>query len=268
MPAKRVAAANLALVWASLDALLSELDQSQWETPTDCPGWDVQDQVSHLIGTESMLLGFPAPAPVEAAHVRNPLGAGIEGWVAERRDRLPAEVLDEFRQVTAARSAALDALSDEQWEAPTASPAGQIPYGEFMQIRVMDNWVHEQDIRRAVQRPGHLEGPAAEAALARLTRSLGYVVGKQAGAADGTSVVVRLVGPQAQVLAVTVTDGRARPAEAPPDPDVTLTMTAEAYCCLSCGRWSADQVLADGRVQADGDRQLAHRIVSAMSIIP
>jgi uncharacterized protein (TIGR03083 family) len=177
-------------------------------------------------------------------------------------------LFDEFRQVTTARSEALDAMSDEQWEAPTASPAGRITYGEFMQIRVMDNWVHEQDIRRAVQRPGHLEGPAAEAALARFTRSLGYVVGKQAGAADGTSVVVRLVGPNAQVLAVTVTDGRARPAEAPPDPDVTLTMTAEAYCCLSCGRWSADQVLADGRVQADGDRELGVRILSAMSIIP
>jgi uncharacterized protein (TIGR03083 family) len=268
MPAKRVAAANLGLVWASLNSLLSGLDQSQWETPTDCPGWDVQDQVSHLIGTESVLLGLPAPAPVEAPHVRNPLGAGIEGWVAERRDRSPAEVLDEFRQVTAARSAALDAMTDEQWEAPTNSPAGQIPYGEFMQIRVMDNWVHEQDIRRAVGRPGHLEGPVAEVALGRFTRSLGYVVGKQAGAADGTSVVVRLVGPHGQVLAVTVADGRARPVEAPPDPDVVLTMTAEAYCCLSCGRWPADQARADGQVQVDGDRELGARIVSAMSIIP
>jgi len=268
MPAKRVAAANLGLVWASLDSLLSELDPSEWDTATDCPGWNVQDQVSHLIGTESLLLGLPAPAPVQAPHVRNSLGAGIEGWVAERRDRSPAEVLDEFRQVTAARSAALDALSDEQWETPTASPAGQIPYGEFMQIRVMDNWVHEQDIRRALHRPGHLEGPAAEAALGRFTRSLGYVVGKQAGAPDGASVVVALVGPHAQVLAVTVVGGRARPAEGTVDADVTLTMTAEAYCCLSCGRWPADAALADGRVQVDGDRELGVRIVAAMSIIP
>ncbi len=125
--------------------------------------------VSHLIGVESLLLGLPAPPPVQAAHVRNPLGAGIEGWVAQRRGRSPAEVLDEFRRVTAARLAALDAMSDEQWEAVGPSPAGEVPYREFMEIRVMDNWVHEQDIRRAVGRPGHLEGPAAEASLARFT---------------------------------------------------------------------------------------------------
>ena len=268
MPAKRVAAANLALVWASLDGLLGDLEAARWAAPTDCPGWSVKDVVSHLVGVESLLLGLPAPPPVQAAHVRNPLGAGIEGWVAQRRDRSPAEVLDEFRQVTAARLAALDAMSDEQWEAVGPSPAGEVPYREFMEIRVMDSWVHEQDIRRAVGRPGHLEGPAAEASLARFTRSLGYVVGKRAGAPDGTSVVVRVLGPHAQVLAVTVTDGRARPAAEPPDPDVSLTMTAETYCCLSCGRWDSADALADGRVKVDGDAQLAGRIVAAMSIIP
>jgi hypothetical protein len=67
---------------------------------------------------------------------------------------------------------------------------------------------------------------------------------------------------------VTVSGGRARPVEGPDHPDVTLTMTAEAYCCLSCGRWPIDEALADGEVKADGDRQLARRILAAMSIIP
>ena len=35
----------------------------------------------------------------------------------------------------------------------------------FLQLRVLDNWLHEQDIRRALGMPGHLGGPAAEPRL-------------------------------------------------------------------------------------------------------
>ncbi len=52
---------NLERAWASIAQLCSELQESQWKTGTDCPGWSVQDQVSHLAGTESRLLGRPAP---------------------------------------------------------------------------------------------------------------------------------------------------------------------------------------------------------------
>jgi uncharacterized protein (TIGR03083 family) len=260
--------ASLAATWASLDELVAGLDDAAWELPTDCPGWTVKDQVSHLVGIESLLSGEPAPDPVDAPHVRNPLGAANEGWIAARRSWPPERVLDEFRQVTARRLAALRAMSDDEWAAPTPSPAGEVPYGEFMQIRVMDSWIHEQDVRRAVGRPGHLDGPAAAAALDRFTRSLGYVVGKRAGAPEGVSVVVRLVGPLEDVVAVAVTDGRARPVPPPEQPDVVLTMSAETYCCLSCGRWGVDEVLADGRVQVDGDAGLGRRVASGMSIIP
>jgi uncharacterized protein (TIGR03083 family) len=266
--AERPEVANLAATWASTDRLVAGLDVRSWELPTDCPGWTVKDQVSHLVGVESLLLGVPAPDPVEGPHVRNPLGAANEGWIAERRGRPPQQVLEEFRQVTRRRLERLRAMPDDQWAAPTDSPVGRVPYGEFMRIRVMDSWVHEQDIRRAVGRPGHLDGPVAGAALALFTGRLGYVVGKRVGAPEGTTVAVGLVGPQADVLALRVTDGRARPVDAPPRPDVRLTMTAETYCCLSCGRWAAGDVLADGRVRVDGDADLAGRVVSAMSIIP
>ena len=45
------------------------------------------------------------------------------------------------------------------------TPAGQDTYGRFMRIRVFDCWLHEQDIRDAVGRPGGEDGPAAELAL-------------------------------------------------------------------------------------------------------
>ena len=36
----------------------------QWDLATDCPGWTVKDQLSHLIGDRAMLLGEPPPPPL------------------------------------------------------------------------------------------------------------------------------------------------------------------------------------------------------------
>jgi uncharacterized protein (TIGR03083 family) len=196
------------------------------------------------------------------------MGQFNEGWVAERRGSKPAEVLAEFREVTAARREVLSAMTDEEWAGIIDSPIGPVPYREFMLVRVMDQWVHEQDIRRAVNRPGDLDGPVAETSLGRFTGSLGFVVGKRARAPEGTSVVVQLQGPIDRTLAVTVIDGRAKPSPAPDQPTATLTMTSDTYGCLAAGRWTAEEVLSDGRVQVEGDKGLAGRILAGMAIIP
>src|SRR4051812_36213670 len=104
---------NLDLTWASLIELCSTLSDGEWTRPTGCPGWSVQDNVSHLIDYESRALGrTPPEGDVPAGgHVKNALGEANEIGVAVRRGRRGAEVLDELREVTAARSAQLHALS-------------------------------------------------------------------------------------------------------------------------------------------------------------
>ena len=48
-------------VWASIDSMCANLNDAQWKTPTDLPGWSVQDNVVHISGIESSILGRPAP---------------------------------------------------------------------------------------------------------------------------------------------------------------------------------------------------------------
>ena len=43
--------------------------------------------------------------------------------------------------------------SDEDFAAEMQTPVGPAPMAEFISIRIMDAWVHEQDIRRALDRP-------------------------------------------------------------------------------------------------------------------
>ena len=74
-------------VWDSIATLCMPFTEREWKTPTDCPGWSVQDQIAHIIGTESWLLGQPVPdhTPKDMGHVKNELGQWIEPWVDWRR---------------------------------------------------------------------------------------------------------------------------------------------------------------------------------------
>jgi uncharacterized protein (TIGR03083 family) len=180
--------------WHEIDELLTGLSGGQWLEPTDLPGWRVQDVVSHLIGTESVLMGVPTPDPdcdVSALpHVHNAAAAMNECWVRHLRDEPPATMLQKFRSVTTERRKALAALDDEAWNQTSPTPVGVDTYGRFMRVRIFDCWMHEVDIRYAVDvlaTDEALAGAPAEHALAEITSSLGYIVGKLASAAGSRS---------------------------------------------------------------------------------
>ncbi len=141
------------------------------------------------------------------------------------------------------------------------------PFREFIAVRVMDSWAHEQDIRRAVARPGDLDGPAAELALGRINRTMPLVVGKRAAAPDGSCVVFAVDGAAGQVVPVVVA-GRASIAEAvPDDPTVTLSMDVETYAAVAFGRWDPDSALGQGRITITGDQELGRAVVHAMNFM-
>lgn len=187
--------AGLFAVWHSLDALLDGLLETDWQATSPLPGWDVKAVVSHIIGTESFLLGIAAPEPdtdVSAlAHVRNPIGVMNECWVRHLGTESGVGLLERFRAVTSQRRKVLASLSDDEWNAPTTTPSGPDSYGRFMRIRIFDCWMHEQDIRAAVQRPSsddELGGPASPLVLDEIAATMGFVVGKLAKAPDGSRV--------------------------------------------------------------------------------
>ena len=262
--------AELDEVWTSVADLADGLDEAAWATPTDLPGWTAKDCLSHLVGTELMLMGEPAPdvAVDHLEHLANPFAAVIEVWVEARRPRTGAEVAAEWREVHPRRLAELRALPDEAWDAVGPSPVGDVPFRDFMEVRVFDSWMHEQDIRRAVDRPGPLTGRCAEVAVGRVRAGLGFIVGKRAAAPDGSTVVVEVTGPAGGTYAVAV-DGRAREVdEVPTDPTVRLTLDVEAFCALGGGRWRGEVVRRQGRVAVAGDEALADRILAGMAITP
>lgn len=252
-------------VWASLDDLLDGLTAEQWSAPTPLSGWDVRDNVAHIIGTEAMLNGDPAPDVAidrEARpHVRNDIGAFNEQWVESMRSTPPAEVLDRFRVITTNRLAVLDAMNQDDWEAESFTPAGKDTFGRFMQIRVFDCWLHEQDIRDAVGRPGDESGLPVEVMLDELATALGFVVGKKAGAQPGDRVTFALTdgGAVVRELHVEVTERAMLVDRLHLPATLTLTMPVGVMTRRCAGRVGSDELV--DRIDIDGDEDLARRIL-------
>ena len=257
-------------VWGDIVSLCDALTDEQWARPTDCPGWSVQDNIAHMIGTERMLLGEqPDAAPVDdAPHVRNDIGKANEQWIASYRARSGREVLDEFGAVTRRRLDVLRGMSDDDWSREGFTPEGPGPYRQFMAIRVFDCWYHDQDIREALDEPGYLDGPVADLSLDRIPpRGLPYVVGKKAGAPPGSTVVFEVAGSSPLVAAVHVPpEGRAVLLDsAPVDPTVTLAMDRRTFSRLAGGRWNGDRARSGDGLRIEGDRDLGNRVVDNMA---
>ncbi len=250
-------------VWASTRGLLAGLDEEQWSNQSALPGWDVSDLVAHVIGTESMLSGMDVPPSEtdvnELAHVHNPIGAFNEMWIRHLDGTPPAEMLRRFETLTAERLVALEAMDDAAWNAESFTPAGKDTYGRFMRIRVFDCWLHEQDIRDAVDRPGGYDGPAVEQTLDEMSSALGYVVGKLAGAPAGSRVTYVLTGLGGRDVHVEVGARAAVVDELSAPATVTLTMTVGTFVRLSGGR--IDAAAAMEHLTIDGDGALGRRLV-------
>jgi uncharacterized protein (TIGR03083 family) len=270
MPSDRTLVDQLERVWASITDLGRTLDEAEWRTPTEVPGWTVQDNLTHVTGLEWMLLGRPAPQhdlPDDLPHVKNDFGRSNEVFVDSRRGYTGAHALAEFEAVTADRLDQLRGFSPDDFGAASFTPVGPGTVRDLLPFRVFDSWVHEQDMRRPVGRPGDLEGPVAEAAMGRVVAALPFVVGKKVAPPDGTTVTFELVAPRAGRHAVVV-EGRARLlAEAPAQPTVTVRTDGETLARLACGRLDPAATLAAGAVTVGGDATLGRRVVEELNFV-
>ena len=251
-------------------ALLRELDADDWAKPTDLPGWNVRYVAAHMAHLESDLAGNPqAHVDVpEAPHIKNAMGYFTESGPLARADWSTDDIIDEFESSAARRHEALLAMMPLDPEAPgdgIAKLAGW-NWATLLSNRVFDLWMHQQDIRRAADRPGGLAGPGGAHALSVFSGSIPYVVGKRVGPPPGTSVVVDIHGEHPATLSVGVdADGRAaRLDAAPANPTVRIDVDFETFVVLSGGRRTPEQVSAT----VTGDSHLGEAVLANLAVTP
>jgi uncharacterized protein (TIGR03083 family) len=260
---------GLFATWDNLDRLLTGLSEQRWQTQTPLPGWSVHNVVAHIIGTESVLQGVSTPdADIDVstlAHVRNDVGVANECWIRHLSAESGGDLHQRFRTLTADRRKRLTEMSVGDWNAPTLTPVGPDSYGRFMRVRVFDCWMHEHDIRDALDEPASdadLTGPAARLTLDEMVTSMGYVVGKLGKAPDGSRVAIELTGPLARTIRVAV-DGRAQLVDdfGGQQPTATIRLDGVLFTRLAGGRAEPGA----GGIQLSGDQEVASRIVEHLN---
>jgi uncharacterized protein (TIGR03083 family) len=206
-------------------------------------------------------------------HVKNDFAAMNEPWICVRRPFPGDDILAEFEAVIAARLAALRALSDDDWAQIGWSPVGEVPHARFMETRVFDSWVHEQDVRLALDRPGGTGNLASDWGIGQVQSALGMIIGKKVRPPDGTVVRFDVSGDpgDARIISIEVEGGRAKPVPmsqtAHVEPTVTIAVSSIDFVRLGCGRANAAAIAAAGGVKVEGDADLGQRILENMNFM-
>jgi uncharacterized protein (TIGR03083 family) len=232
------------------------LTETDWALPTECPGWTVQDVVSHLVGVERLLMGDPEPEhqlPDGLDYLRHDTGRRLEVLVDVRRPLSAQVILGELREIAPERIAQLRdlAASGDDPEMMTLL-WGPRPLSRLMPTRVFDAWAHEQDIRRATHRPGGLSSPAATVSRDFLFQALPFVVDR---AELPPYSAVRFDVSGDQQIHQTVGDGV---------PVVEISTDWETFVRLTCGR--VDPGLA--KVDSSGNPGHVYRVLAALAVTP
>ena len=249
-------------------ALLDALPADAWALSTDLAGWDVKAIASHTAHLESLLAGgAEETADIgEPPHVTGPMGQFTEIGVVTRRDRSPASIVEEIRATTAKRHDELLADPPTDAKAPAPGIFGLIGWTQqtLLRNRPLDIWMHEQDVRRAVGRPGGMDTAAAQHTADYLSEAFGFVVGKKVGPPPGTTAVLEVEGSPPVAVEVAANGRGQRLPEAPAEPTVRLSMDRESFIVLAGGRRDA----APGAVRIEGDQELGAQIVAKLGTTP
>jgi uncharacterized protein (TIGR03083 family) len=250
--------------------LAASLDDQQWSAPTPCPGWTAGDLVAHVIDIEQLLDQAPRPQHEPdwdaLPHATGDVGRFTEVGVDARRGHARGDVVDEFRATLAARRSALAALpSDAEVLSPFGRPTTQ---ERLLRMRILDTWVHEQDIRRAIGQPGGMASDGAIVALQVFLDGLPKAWAKHVGAPAGSvaHVVISDVGRGVEAWVLVGEDGQGAMSAPVDDPDVELTLSWDDFLTLAAGRAEPESVR--GRVHVGGNAERGARLLASLTMTP
>jgi uncharacterized protein (TIGR03083 family) len=223
---------------ACLD-LTRTLSDNDWEEPTGCPVWTVWDVYCHLVESEGESLGDAVLAQPPAT---------------------PVALTTRMRTLYERRSAQLTGWAEQ---------SGGVAAGivRDARMRVVDCWIHEQDIRIAVNRPGNLDSPGARLVHMLFQASLPYSLARRAGLDVGARVRFRVDGPlPIRTDVVMGADGRGRPVaiDSDQDPAATIATDWPTFVQLCSGR----VLHRRSRLELSGDPELSRRVVAALAFTP
>ncbi|HET7398300.1 MAG TPA: maleylpyruvate isomerase family mycothiol-dependent enzyme [Intrasporangium sp.] len=253
--------------------------EGDFDTPTECPGWTVKDQIAHVVGAEKALSGMPSPLaePPLHAHPWEALGRLNAQDVEARRAVPGAQVVAELASYLPDRMEELRGSGATLDTVVGGFFGPETTFGAQLRRRIIDVWCHEQDIRAALDRPGNLDTAGARLFTAAILDELPRLVARAAHVPPGATVVLDVTGPvlaRGGARVTTGADGRpfgevlfsghghaSGEGEEPSDV-TTIHLTTEALTRRAAGRRSTEKI----RYTVSGDDEVARRVLDALVV--
>jgi len=190
----------IAAIHADRDALIGVgrgLSPQQWHAPSGCPGWSVQDVVSHLATTFWAVLDRSQLPDVEGL----PFEQAAEVMVQSRRQLTPEQALTEYEQVSGTALEHLPGLAALEMDIPMGD-AGTFPAAMLPYAYAFDHFVH---IRADLFGPrGPLDGTPPPSDDQRVAATLTWIEAalpqQNAAAAEQATLEFALTGPAARPI--------------------------------------------------------------------
>lgn len=142
--------ADLGAEGDALDAMVADLDDVGWRTPTPAPGWDVATQVAHLAWTDEVAVAAATDKEAWDALVLEAM-ADPTGFVDVQAlagaQAAPADLLVRWRQARASLAEVLRSRPPGEkmpWFGPPMSATSMAT------ARFMETWAHSLDVAEAL----------------------------------------------------------------------------------------------------------------------
>src|SRR3989449_7122328 len=239
-----------------------------WEQESPSPGWRNRDIVAHLAASDVAAAAVIADErPSELEEFLKGLEEGpftidaFNEFSVRRRTDLPfRSVVTEWGSAADLFLARASKIRPEEWTTRKVNwTVGEIGVSYLVQSRVMEWWLHGEDILVTGGNPPRLEHPPIFCVNDLAVRMIPYALALAGLSFPGCSVRVELEG----VGEGSWHRGLAARETPPPDkaPDALIEGRGHAFCLVAGRRASADDYLAEGVLQTGGDDELAETVL-------
>jgi uncharacterized protein (TIGR03083 family) len=256
--------------------LFSKLEAEEWEKPTICPGWSVKDIGLHLLGDD---IGYLSRARDQFSNpffrnkdlhaweklVKN-INEANELWV-KATARISPKLLSGLLELTGKQFYQYVQSLDQMATGGVVSWAGPDPAPVWLDTarEYTERWVHQQQIRDAVNKPGLKEQRFFHPVLDTFVRALPHTY-KDIPAANTTVLKFVVTGEAGDVwYLVGEADRWSLSQGVELQPVAVVTMDQETCWRLFTKGMNKDQARA--KTAIEGDQKLGEKLLETVSII-
>jgi uncharacterized protein (TIGR03083 family) len=237
-----------------------------WESTSRLDGWKLRDVVAHLAASEGVAAAAFGSLPAEEVQEFLTDGQDLtidafNDWAVRKRAEVPLRGLTvEWGRNADATLARAAAIPEEDWAGTrVAWLAGEIPASSLLQSRIMEWWVHGEDIRSGADLEPRGEHWPVYCTNDLAIRTLPWALGLAGLRFDDR--VVRFVldgsggGEWRQGLAPRQAVDPKRPV------DAVVEGRGVAFAQVASRRVAADTFVDDGTLVLSGDDTLAFTVL-------